>query len=63
MLDIGVAIGQQLASRAAVDFLIRQIAKSCFPNRPSALAFDGMGLGKVTEMPASSQAGISCPSK
>src|SRR5215831_13240421 len=48
MFDVGEVIWQQLAGWAAVDILIKQVAKSCLPNRPSALAFDVVGLGKVT---------------
>jgi hypothetical protein len=47
MLDVGVVIGQQLAGWAAVDVLIRQVGEVLFSNRPSALAFDVMGLGHL----------------
>jgi len=45
VLDVGVVVFQPFASRAAIDIVLGQIAKSCLPKRPSDLAADVSGFG------------------
>ena len=58
-----VGVGKPSAGRANVNILLCDVAEVLLAEAPSAFEFEVIGLGRVTVMPASSQASISPPLK